>query len=35
VPDVSDISAGWMFIRKPMDSGQLLSMIEAAVGKGG
>lgn len=33
VPDVSDISAGWMFIRKPMDSGQLLAMIEAAVGQ--
>lgn len=31
VPDPSDIKPGWMFVRKPMDSAQLLSMIEAAV----
>lgn len=34
VPDPSDISPGWMFVRKPMDSAQLLSMIEAAIAPG-
>ena len=31
VPDPADIMPGWMFIRKPMDSMELLGMIKAAI----
>lgn len=30
VPDPADIMPGWLFIRKPMDTGELLSLIKAA-----